>query len=45
MILTNYLEIARRKWAQEAAECRLRQTAVWGPLQCYLERTKSTGCS
>jgi hypothetical protein len=36
---------ARRKWAEIDAKRRLRRTSAWKPLQQYLERTNSTGCS
>lgn len=39
------LSVARRKWAGWEAQRRLSQTSVWDPLQHYLVRTKSTGCS
>lgn len=39
-----YLDIARRKLAEQFAQRHLRGTPAWEPLQAYLHRTKSTGC-
>jgi hypothetical protein len=39
------LEVARRRLAAMHARQALSRTRAWQPLQRYLERTKSTGCS
>jgi len=39
------LEVVRRKWADFRSRDALAGTAAWSPLQEYLTRTRSTGCS
>jgi len=39
------IEIARRKWAEMRCRRALSRTPAWQPLQSYLSRTNSTGCS
>ena len=39
------IEIVRRRLAAINAQRALRRTGAWEPLQQYLERTRSTGCS
>jgi hypothetical protein len=43
--MTASIEVVRRKLAEINARRALRETPAWRPLQQYLERTKSTGCS
>ena len=43
--MTLSIEVIRRKWAAIDARKRLAGTPAWEPLQRYLERTESTGCS
>jgi len=43
--MTISIDVALRKWAEDRAHRQLRKTGAWRPLQNYLERTQSTGCS